>query len=62
MKIIDGIIKEPVGGAHRDPRETADNIKKTIKKDLASLCAVAKDKLVNTRYDRIRAIGVFKEP
>ena len=62
MKIIDGIIKEPLGGAHGDPQETAENIKKSIKKDLASLKAVAKDKLVDARYDKIRAIGIFKEP
>ena len=62
MKIIDGIIKEPLGGAHRDPHEAAENMKKTIKTDLASLKAIPKDKLVDMRYDKIRAIGVFKEP
>jgi len=61
MKIIDGIIKEPLGGAHHDPHEAAENMKKTIKKDLASLKAIPKDKLVDMRYDKIRAIGVFKE-
>jgi acetyl-CoA carboxylase carboxyl transferase subunit alpha len=61
MKIIDGIIKEPLGGAHRDPHEAAENMKKTIKRDLASLKAIPKDKLVDMRYDKIRAIGVFKE-
>ncbi len=54
-------MKEPLGGAHRDPHETADNIKKVIKKELASLIAIPKDKLVKMRYDKIRAIGVFKE-
>ncbi|MCM8760621.1 MAG: acetyl-CoA carboxylase carboxyltransferase subunit alpha [Candidatus Omnitrophica bacterium] len=62
MKIIDGIIKEPLGGAHRDPHEAAENIKKTIKKDLAGLKNISKDKLVDARYDKIRAIGIFKEP
>ncbi len=62
MKIIDGIIKEPLGGAHRKPAEACENIKKTIKKDLAVLKSLSKDKLVDMRYDRIRAIGVFKEP
>ncbi len=62
MKIIDGIIKEPLGGAHRSPSETAENIKKVILKDLASLKDISKDKLVDMRYDKIRAIGVFKEP
>ncbi|MFH1190237.1 MAG: acetyl-CoA carboxylase carboxyltransferase subunit alpha [Candidatus Omnitrophota bacterium] len=61
MKIIDGIVKEPLGGAHRDPQETAANVKKVIKKELASLTAVPKDKLIKARYDKIRAIGVFKE-
>ncbi len=61
MQIIDGIIKEPLGGAHKDPEETAENIKKAIKKDLALLKIIPKDKLVDTRYAKIRAIGVFKE-
>jgi acetyl-CoA carboxylase carboxyl transferase subunit alpha len=61
MKIIDGIIKEPLGGAHRKPSEACENIKKTIKKDLAILKSISKDKLVDMRYDKIRAIGVFRE-
>lgn len=61
MKIIDGMVKEPLGGAHRDPHETADNIKKVIKKELASLVAIPKDKLIKMRYDKIRSIGIFKE-
>ena len=61
MRIIDGIVKEPLGGAHRNPQEVADSIKKVIKKDLAALKGLAKDKLVDARYNRIRAVGVFKE-
>jgi len=61
MHIIDGIIKEPLGGAHRNPQETAENIKKTIKKDLASLKTIPKEKLVDMRYDKIRSVGIFKE-
>jgi acetyl-CoA carboxylase carboxyl transferase subunit alpha len=62
MKIIDGIIKEPLGGAQKDPREAAENIKKTIKRDLAALKSVPRAKLVDARYAKIRSIGVFKEP
>jgi len=62
MKIIDGIIKEPLGGAQKDPQEAADNIKKAIKKDLAALKNVSKEKLIDARYAKIRSIGVFKEP
>lgn len=61
MKIIDGMIKEPLGGAHRNPQEAAENIKKTIKKDLNALKGLSKEKLVDTRYAKIRSIGVFKE-
>lgn len=62
MHIIDGIIKEPLGGAHRNPQEAAENIKKQIKKDLALLKTLSKDKLIDTRYSKIRSIGIFKEP
>ena len=61
MRIIDGIIKEPLGGAHRDPQGAAENIKKVIKKDLAFFKDIPKDKLIETRYAKIRSIGVFKE-
>jgi len=61
MKIIDGIIKEPLGGAHRKPQEAAENIKKTIKKDITALKELSKEKLVSMRYDKIRSVGVFKE-
>jgi acetyl-CoA carboxylase carboxyl transferase subunit alpha len=61
MKIIDGIVKEPLGGAHRNAGEAADNMKRIIKKDLAVLKAMSKDKLIEARYERIRSIGVFKE-
>ncbi|MDO8535921.1 MAG: acetyl-CoA carboxylase carboxyltransferase subunit alpha [Candidatus Omnitrophota bacterium] len=62
MGIIDGIIKEPLGGAHRNPQETAENIKAAIKKDLDILKKIPKAKLVEMRYDKFRSIGVFSEP
>ncbi|MDD5436137.1 MAG: acetyl-CoA carboxylase carboxyl transferase subunit alpha, partial [Candidatus Omnitrophica bacterium] len=62
MRIIDGTVKEPLGGAHRNPQEVADTIKRMIKKDLAALKAMPKDKLIEARYNKIRSIGVFKEP
>jgi len=62
MAIIDGIVREPLGGAHRNPKEVAENIKKIIKKDIAALKSINKDKLIDDRYNKIRAIGVFKEP
>ena len=61
MRIIDGIVKEPLGGAHRNPQGVAEDMKKIIKKDIASLKGMHKDKLIDTRYNKIRAIGIFKE-
>ena len=61
MGIIDGIIKEPLGGAHRNPPETAANIKSVLKKELAALKSVPKDKLLETRYEKFRSIGIFTE-
>lgn len=61
MHIIDGVIKEPLGGAHRNPQGAADSIKKQVKKDLAILKDMPKDKLLDARYAKIRSIGVFKE-
>lgn len=62
MGIIDGIIKEPLGGAHRNPQEVASNIKSIIKKDLDILKKLPKTKLVEMRYDKFRSIGIFNEP
>lgn len=59
--IIDGIIKEPLGGAHRNPHEAADNIKKVIKKEIAALKDIPKNKLIDQRYAKIRSVGVFKD-
>lgn len=62
MGIIDGIIKEPLGGAHRNPQEAAENIKTAIIKDLESLKRIPKSKLIEMRYAKFRSIGIFNEP
>lgn len=62
LGIVDDVIKEPLGGAHRDPHQMAQNIKTTIKKDLEFLRAMDKDKLVKRRYEKFRKMGILKEP
>lgn len=62
MGIIDGIIKEPLGGAHRNPQEAAENIKTAIIKDLEALKRIPKPKLIEMRYAKFRSIGIFNEP
>ncbi len=59
LKVIDGIIKEPLGGAHCDYELTAKNIKETILKAMNELKAVKPDKLRDERYNKFRRMGVF---
>jgi len=61
LGIVDDIIKEPLGGAHRDPHRMAQNIKTAIKRDLEILGGVDRNKLVEKRYGKLRKIGVFEE-
>ncbi len=61
LGIIDGIIPEPLGGAHRDPEKTADGIKKTIRKSLRELSKLSSEELVDQRYEKYRTMGVYKE-
>jgi len=61
LGVIDDIIKEPLGGSHRDPQEIARTIKSVIKKDLEALKGVDKEKLIKSRYEKLRKIGAFSE-
>lgn len=61
LGIIDEIIKEPLGGAHRDPETCANNVKQAINKYLQELLLLSKQELLQKRYNRFRKIGVFKE-
>lgn len=59
LGIIDEIIPEPQGGAHRDPPRAAKNLKSAIKKHLDELKQIPIDKLLSLRYQKFRKIGVF---
>ncbi len=59
LGIADEIIKEPLGGAHRDYQQTAANLKQALEKHLAGLAAVDKSRLIQNRYNKFRRIGVF---
>ncbi|MGB2630470.1 MAG: acetyl-CoA carboxylase carboxyltransferase subunit alpha [Candidatus Omnitrophota bacterium] len=61
LKVIDGIIPEPLGGAHRNPKQAAEQIKKTIKENLKSLTALSVDELLKARYKKYRSMGVYRE-
>jgi acetyl-CoA carboxylase carboxyl transferase subunit alpha len=60
FKIIDGVIPEPLGGAHRDPDATAKKISEYIITAIEDLEAKTPGKLIEERYKRYRKIGSFK--
>ncbi len=61
LSIIDAIIKEPVGGAHRDPQKSADNLRKWILEQLEDLRRLKPETLPARRYERFRKLGKFTE-
>jgi acetyl-CoA carboxylase carboxyl transferase subunit alpha len=58
LGIIDEVVPEPLGGAHRDPEKSAQNIKQTINKNLLELEGLDKEELLKLRYKKFRSIGV----
>jgi acetyl-CoA carboxylase carboxyl transferase subunit alpha len=58
-KLIDRIVPEPLGGAHRDPAAMAATLKKTILEELARLDAHDIDTLLENRYRRLRSYGAY---
>ena len=61
LKIIDGMIEEPLGGAHRNPELAAAQIKETIIESIKELSALTGDELRESRYKKYRDMGVYKE-
>ena len=61
LGVIDEVIQEPLGGAHRAPEQAAKNIKAAIKKYLDQLRPIPEDKLIELRYEKFRKMGVFSE-
>jgi len=58
--LIDGIISEPLGGAHAKPREMAESFKKHIKQQITKFSKVATDELLDNRIQKYRKMGRFK--
>lgn len=61
MGIVDGVVPEPLGGAHRDHAAAAANLKAAVTSSLREVIGVPIDKLVRERYDKFRKMGVFQE-
>ncbi len=61
LGLIDRIINEPVGGAHRDHRAMAQNVKKALQEALKQLAGLSSSELIERRFERLMSYGRFKE-
>jgi acetyl-CoA carboxylase carboxyl transferase subunit alpha len=60
LGLVDEILKEPLGGAHRDPQEMADSLKEALLRHLGEVGSAAEDDLLARRYQRLRGQGVYR--
>jgi acetyl-CoA carboxylase carboxyl transferase subunit alpha len=61
LGVIDSVIEEPLGGAHRDHHRMAAALKLFLVKSIRELGRVPSAQLVNERYEKFRRMGVFLE-
>jgi acetyl-CoA carboxylase carboxyl transferase subunit alpha len=61
LGVIDDVIEEPLGGAHRDHHQMAARLKMYLTRCLRELVTRSPDDLLNSRYDKFRRMGVFLE-
>ena len=61
LGLIDSIVEEPMGGAHRNYSLAFDNLKTAITNSLNSLKMLNTEELVSKRQEKIRGFGKFKE-
>lgn len=59
-RIIDGLVPEPVGGAHRNPLLAASHLQAALKEHLSDLKRYSAEQLIEMRYQKFRAIGNFE--
>jgi acetyl-CoA carboxylase carboxyl transferase subunit alpha len=57
--IIDEVVREAPGGAHRDPAETAGHVREALRRHLAELSKLSGEDLVRDRYQKFRAMGAW---
>ena len=61
LKLIDGIIKEPVGGAHSNREGAFEAVKNTILSSFEELKELSEEELVISRMEKYAQMGVYKE-
>jgi acetyl-CoA carboxylase carboxyl transferase subunit alpha len=61
MKVIDEVVEEPIGGAHRDARRAAELLKEAITRNLSEIKHTLADELVKLRYEKFRKLGIYDQ-
>ncbi|MGB2131141.1 MAG: acetyl-CoA carboxylase carboxyl transferase subunit alpha, partial [Marinobacterium sp.] len=61
LGLVDQVVSEPLGGAHRNPELMAANLKKHLVETLDRLSEFASDDLLERRYERLMSYGVFED-
>lgn len=61
LGVVDEVIAEPMGGAHNDPAQAISALKYALQKHMNDLRGLDIDKLLDTRYERYRRLGVYEE-
>ncbi len=61
LELVDRVIGEPLGGAHRDPQQMAVNLQAALIEELATLSGLPLDTLLANRQEKLRAYGQYKE-
>ena len=62
LEVVDEIVDEPEGGAHRDYETAAYNLGGALRKNLKQLLEQPIEQLLKKRYEKFRALGNFAEP
>jgi acetyl-CoA carboxylase carboxyl transferase subunit alpha len=61
LGVVDEIVREPMGGAHRDHKRAASLLRRVIRRHLRELMAMSPEEIVAQRIDKYRKIGVYEE-
>jgi len=61
LELVNQVVPEPLGGAHRDPDAMARTLKDALLNNLKELETLPGDKLVDSRYERLMSFGNYTE-
>ena len=60
LGLVDKVVREPIGGAHRNPRQTALRLKAVLVNELDAFDGMSSDQLLEKRYRRLRSYGAYE--